>query len=135
MVRPATHRLDSFIARFFAAFDNRNGRVPTRQELDALFVEGAIILHAAAGATSVLSVAQFAEPRIALLTSGRLLDFHEWETTHSTQWFSQFAIRTSQYEKAGLLDAKPYDGGGTKLFQLAYLDGQWRIASLCWYDR
>lgn len=127
--------LDHLIARFFAAFDNRNGRIPRRQELTALFVEGAVIVHAAGGKTSALSVADFAEPRIALLTSGRLAGFHEWETTSSTQVFSPFAIRTSQYEKSGLLDSKPYGGGGTKIFQLVNLEGRWRIVSLCWYDR
>lgn len=128
------HGLDEFIARFFAAFDNRNGRVPAREELDDLFVNGAVILQTVGGKTSVSAVAEFAAPRIALLTSGRLVDFHEWETTSNTQAFANFAIRTSQYAKSGLLDSKTYEGGGTKLFQLVKLDGQWRIASLCWYD-
>ena len=48
--------------------------------------------------------------------------------------FGPFAVRTSQYSKSGTLDAKPYDGQGTKLFQLANLDSHWRIVSLCWYD-
>lgn len=127
--------LDRFIARFFAAFDNRHGRVPTRTELDALFLERAIILHHVGGKTTALTVAEFAEPRVALLASGRLRDFSEWETSHATQLFSTFALRTSQYAKSGILDSKPYEGTGTKLFQLAHLNGQWRIASLCWYDR
>jgi hypothetical protein len=28
----------------------------------------------------------------------------------------------------------PYEGQGTKLFQLANIGGEWRIVSLCWYD-
>ena len=83
---------------------------------------------------AVMTVAAFAEPRVALLTSGRLRDFHEWETTATTRVFSPFAVRTSHYAKSGILDAAPYAGRGTKLFQFAMIDGQWRIASLCWYD-
>lgn len=127
--------LDSFIARFFAAFDNRHGRIPTRAEIDALFIGSAVILQHAKGETKVMTVAEFADPRVALLTSGRLREFSEWETTHSTQMFHHFAIRTSKYEKSGLLDSAPYAGNGTKLFQLALINGEWRIASLCWYDK
>ena len=129
-----TSSLDSVIARFFEAFDNRRGRVPQRADLDVLFVEKAIILHNAAGKTVALTVSEFAEPRVALLTSGRLREFSEWETSNSTQVFSNFAVRVSQYAKSGLLDSMPYEGRGTKLFQLAHVDGHWRIASLCWYD-
>ena len=126
--------LDSFIERFFGAFNNRGGRVPTRNEFDTLFVENAVILQNVNGKTTVMTVSEFADPRVALLTSGRLREFAEWETANTTQVFSNFAIRTSQYSKQGMLDSMPYEGGGTKLFQLANLDGEWRIASLCWYD-
>lgn len=126
--------LDRFIARFFAAFDNRSGRVPTRTDLDAFFVKDAIILQHAGGKTATMTVASFAEPRVALLTSGRLVEFSEWETANTTQDFGNFANRISQYEKSGMLDAKPYGGRGTKLFQLVHLDSEWRIVSLCWYD-
>src|SRR5437868_3384253 len=58
--------LDGFIARFFAAFDNRQGRVPTRAEIDNLFLENAVILQHAKGETVVMTVAEFADPRLAL---------------------------------------------------------------------
>jgi len=125
---------DSLIARFFEAFDNRNGRIPDRADFDVLFIDNAVILHKTRGKIAVLTVAEFADPRVALLTSGRLRDFHEWETSSSTEVFSKFAVRVSQYEKSGELDSMPYGGRGTKLFQLVNVDGEWRIASLCWYD-
>lgn len=129
-----TTSLDSFIARFFGAFDNRSGRLPKRAEIDALFIENAVILHNAGDKTVVLTVSEFAEPRVALLTSGRLREFSEWETASTTQTFSNFAVRTSQYSKSGVLDSIPYEGRGTKLFQLANVNDQWQIVSLCWYD-
>src|SRR3954464_105942 len=129
-----TIALDELIARFFQAFDNRDSRVPKLADFDSLFIENAVILQSAQGKTAVMTLSDFAEPRVALLTSGRLRNFSEWETDNTTQLFGNFALRTSQYSKAGTLDAKPYGGNGTKLFQLANLDGQWRIVSLCWYD-
>lgn len=126
--------IDRLIARFFGAFDNRNGRVPACADIAALFVEGAVILYKAGTETSVLTIAEFAEPRVALLASGKLVDFHEWETTGTTKIFGAFAIRTSNYSKEGMLDSRRYEGQGVKLFQLANIDGDWRIASLCWYD-
>ncbi len=126
--------LNSFMGRFFGAFDNRQGRIPTRAEIDALFIETAVSLQHTKGETKVMTVAEFANPRVAILTSGRLREFSEWETTNSTQMFAHFAIRTSTYAKSGLMDSAPYEGTGTKLFQLAHLNGEWRIVSLCWYD-
>jgi hypothetical protein len=126
--------LDRFIARFFGAFDNRNGRVPTRAELDALFMPNAVIVQQVKRETVVMTVSQFADPRVALLTSGRLVEFCEWETDSTTQVFGNFATRTSQYAKSGTLEGKPYEGRGTKLFHLVQLNGEWRVISLCWYD-
>ncbi|MGH8373016.1 MAG: DUF4440 domain-containing protein [Gammaproteobacteria bacterium] len=126
--------IDRLIARFFGAFDNCNGRVPAYADIAALFIEGAVILYKAEPGTSILTVDEFSEPRVALLASGNLIDFHEWETTSTTKIFGEFAIRTSNYSKQGMLDSHPYEGHGVKLFQLANMDGGWRIASLCWYD-
>jgi len=128
------NRIDSLIRRFFGAFDNRSGRVPKRGDFDDLLIRNAVILQRTQGKTLVMTVPEFVEPRVALLTSGRLVDFHEWETDSNTQVFSSFAVRTSRYSKSGILDSQPYGGEGTKLFQLAEQDGQWRIVSLCWYD-
>src|SRR5262245_36598295 len=107
--------LNAFVSRFFGAFDNRNGRIPMRSDFDALFVEKAIIRHTAAGKTVSMTVSEFADPRVALLTSGRLREFSEWETSNVTQVSSNFAVRTSQYSKSGVMDSKPYEGSGTKL--------------------
>jgi len=41
---------------------------------------------------------------------------------------------TRRYSKSKMLDSRPYEGRGTKLFQLASVGGVWKIASLSWYD-
>ena len=81
------------------------------------------------------SVADFWAPRNELLTNGRLVDFHEWETGADTSIEMGIASRQSSYEKAGLLDDLPYTGEGIKMFQFAMTENGWRIASLFWEDR
>lgn len=126
--------IDELIRAFFGAFDNRDGRVPTSAEIAALFLDDAVILQSVAGEMKRMTVAGFAEPRVALLTSGKLRDFHEWETSDTTSVHGKFAVRISGYSKSGTLESRPYGGQGTKLFQLARMDDGWRIASLCWFD-
>lgn len=127
--------LDRFIGEFYGAFDNRNGRVPTREGIADLFVKNAVILSRAGGETTESTVEEFTEPRVTLLTSGRLREFSERERESSTRIFEAFAVRISEYSKSGRMDSLPYEGEGTKLFQLAHVGGRWRIVSLCWFDR
>ena len=127
--------IDELIHAFFGAFDNRNGRVPTSTEIASLFVADAAIMQAVQGEMRRMTIAEFAEPRVSLLTSGRLRDFHEWETSDTTSVHGGFAVRVSAYSKSGTLESRPYGGRGTKLFQLARMEDGWRIVSLCWFDQ
>lgn len=130
----ATGDIDAVIGRFFAAFDNRNGRAPTLAELASLFSAKAVVVNSVGGIAQVSSVEEFAKPRIELLNGGTLRNFHEWETAATTEVFAGIATRTSRYEKSGLQNGSPYDGSGTKLFHLVRLDGGWRISALSWTD-
>lgn len=126
--------IDALVASFFAAFDNRKGKVPAARDFEALFGPSALIVtHGAAGPQAATPRA-FVEPRIALLTSGELVDFHEWETESRTTIDGSLAIRRSRYAKDGSHHAKPYTGTGTKHFQLARLEQGWRIMALSWID-
>jgi len=131
----STTTIDGLIHAFFGAFDNRNGRVPTSAEIAALFIADAVILQEMQAEMRRMTVAEFAEPRVKLLTSGSLRDFHEWETSNTTSEHGRFAVRVSAYSKSGTLESKSYGGKGTKLFQLVRMDDGWRIASLCWFDQ
>lgn len=126
--------IDELIASFFAAFDNRNGARPTLSEILVCFAEKAVIARSGASDTQLYSAMEFAVPRIELLESGTLLDFHESEDSSSTSILGKLAIRTSRYRKAGVLRGAPYHGAGTKCFQLVFLDHGWRILSLAWAD-
>lgn len=133
-MRDAQADIDALIAAFYAAFDNRAGRRPTLEQVTTLFVAQASITVWRDGATDTWSPDAFAAPRIALLTGGGLVDFHEWETRSSTQVVDGIAARSSRYAKRGVLDGAEYAGQGTKFFHLARTAAGWRIAALAWVD-
>lgn len=129
-----THEIDQVIAAFFAAFDNRGSAAPGLAALPALFLPGAIIVKRASGVAESMTVDQFIAPRAALLTGGRLVDFHEWETEAETSLADGLALRVSRYRKAGLMDGAAMAGGGRKHTSLVRTNAGWRIASVTWED-
>lgn len=126
--------IDDLIRAFFSLFDNRGGRVPLQVEITDLFAEKAVIAKHHGGQCELYSPAEFAQPRVALLKSGALIDFHEWEEEFSTHIVGEIAARTSRYAKSGLHNGAPYAGSGTKFFQLAKFARGWRIVALTWID-
>jgi hypothetical protein len=126
--------IDTLIARFFAAFDNRDDAVPRLDAIIDCFAPRAVIVCRSASVTAIDTPLEFAQPRIELLTRGALRDFHEYETSSDTSVFAGIAVRISRYGKRGRLDGSDYAGTGTKCFQLVELDGSWRIAALAWVD-
>jgi len=126
--------IEALVARFFAAFDNRNGTTPRLADLVTCFTDKATIVRASADGAEQYTVMEFAMPRIRLLTEGALVDFHESETSATTQMHAGIAIRTSRYTKSGMLDGGEYQGSGTKYFQFADIDAGWRITALAWVD-
>jgi hypothetical protein len=130
----AQGKIDALVARFFSAFDNRDGATPHLSNLEDCFTDKATIVRRSGEGAELYTVKEFALPRIKLLTQGALLDFHEREISSTTQIFDGIATRTSRYGKSGLLDGKDYSGSGTKCFQLVDLGSDWRIATLAWVD-
>jgi hypothetical protein len=130
----AQREIDALVARFFSAFDNRDGAVPRLADLINCFTEKATIVRRSDSGAELYTVREFAIPRIKLLTEGALLCFHESEISSKTQIFDGIATRTSRYSKSGLLNGNSYGGSGTKCFQLVDLSIGWRIASLAWVD-
>jgi hypothetical protein len=126
--------IDKLVAGFFSAFDNRNGVAPGLSTLLGYFAEKAVIARSSGLDVQLYTAAEFALPRIELLSGGTLVNFHEAETSSTTNIFGAIAMRTSRYRKAGLLNGSPCVGVGTKSFQLVALGSGWRIASLAWAD-
>ncbi len=126
--------IDSLIRRFFAVFDNRNGRTPLAEEMIELFAEKSVIAKHSNGQCDLYSAEEFAKPRLALLSGGGLTEFHEWEETSSTQVARDIATRSSRYAKSGLYTGEAYAGTGTKFFHLARFASGWLIVALSWID-
>ena len=130
----AQREIDALVAKFFSAFDNRDGATPDLADLVNCFADKAVIVRRSETGAELYTVREFAIPRIKLLTQGGLLHFHEWEISSETQIFNGLAIRASRYRKSGLLDGNDYKGSGTKCFQLVDPGNGWRIAALAWVD-
>ncbi|MFN8587141.1 MAG: DUF4440 domain-containing protein [Candidatus Eisenbacteria bacterium] len=125
--------IDELVARFYSAFEN-TVEAPKHSDVAACFVEGARIVRCASGGPEFYSVAEFAAPRIALLSGGGLTGFSERETSAATERIGGVASRTSRYAKSGMLHGEAYAGSGTKWFHLVRLSEGWRISALSWID-
>ncbi|BDH13168.1 DUF4440 domain-containing protein [Streptomyces hygroscopicus] len=126
--------IDVVTAEFFEAFDNRGGKAADVARIRRLVLPGGVIVKAGPEFT-VYTVNEFIEPRLRLLTDGRLVDFSEWETSERTEIAGDIASRFSEYRKSGTLDGEPFDGGGTKTIQFVRTSEGWRISALAWYDQ
>ncbi|MBL8297708.1 MAG: hypothetical protein JNN30_05095 [Rhodanobacteraceae bacterium] len=126
--------IQALTARFFAVFDNRRGRAPSAEEFTGIFAPGAVIASHREGEPTLSSPREFVLPRIDLLRSGALVNFHEWETSAETEVSGTLAVRRTRYEKKGLLHGAPYGGTGTKHFQFTKLAGAWLILAISWVD-
>ncbi|MEK8034146.1 hypothetical protein AACH06_25250 [Ideonella sp. DXS29W] len=135
MTNGAPTGIDALMAHFYAAFDNREGRMPQADDMCRLFIAGALITQFRQdGHIDSVSPEDFVRPRIRMLTDGTLSSFHEWEDGATTQAWGRVASRHSRYAKQGLLNGRPYQGIGHKLFQLVETPMGWRIASMSWID-
>lgn len=126
-------KIDALIGVFFSAFDNRGAAPELRRVIDC-FTDKAVIACRSKGQATFHTPLEFALPRIELLASGALLDFHEHETSESTSIVDGIASRTSRYSKVGKLNGEHYSGAGTKFFHLVEVGGDWRISSIAWVD-
>jgi hypothetical protein len=126
--------IDALAARMYAAFCNRDGRVPDLDGLREVFLPECVIAKAIPGQEQVQALDGFIDQRRPLLTQGRLVDFAEWETDARTWIAGNIAGRASLYEKSGVLDGTPFRARGAKQMQFVRLDGRWWIAALGWDD-
>ena len=134
MAREDDNAIDSLAARMYAAFDNRDHRVPDLDSLREVFLPQCTICKAIPGQEQVQSLDEFIEQRRPLLTQGRLVDFSERETDSRTWIAGNTASRRSLYEKSGVLDGTPFHTRGAKQMQFVRLHGRWWISALAWDD-
>ena len=126
--------VEALATRMYAAFANRDGRIPDLDGLREVFLPQSTICKAIPGQEQVQTLDEFIEQRRPLLTQGRLVDFAEWETDSRTWIVGNIASRESLYEKSGVLDGTPFRTRGAKQMQFVRIDGRWWIGALAWDD-
>lgn len=126
--------IDETAATFFDAFTNEGGSARVDTLYDICLAE-AVIVNATTPAAAVYSLSEFVEPRRELLSSGRLVDFREYEVSQQTIVHDRIAHRTVQYEKSWIENGERRSGAGMKLLSFVCTDDGWKIASVLWQDR
>ncbi|MEV0124712.1 DUF4440 domain-containing protein [Streptomyces sp. NPDC050703] len=127
--------IDTLTAEFFGSFDNRDGGTADVARLRRLMLPGGVIA-VTAPAYRVFTVEEFIGPREELLAEGgRVREFHEWEVSARTDIHGDIASRFGEYAKAGIMDGKPFEGGGMKTIQFVRTPEGWRISAFAWHDR
>lgn len=130
----AASATSSLLAAFFAAVSFDEGAEPAYDGLHALFVERGLLVRAATGVPEAAGVREFIEPRRALVRSGRLKRFREWEISAREQAFGNVAHRFSVYGKSALLDGVATEARGMISTQFVRGPQGWRITVMAWDD-
>jgi hypothetical protein len=82
----------------------------------------------------ISTVAQFIAPRQALVNSGELTRFKEWELSETTQIFGNIAHRYSVYGKAGTQGGKAFEARGVISTQFVKTPQGWKMSAMAWDD-
>ena len=107
---------------------------PNIDVLYDLFLPSATIVKTVGGIVEAYDVRGFVEPRRALLTSGAVEDFKEFEISSETDVFGNIAQRFSRYGKTWRAGGVEESGIGVKSIHFARTAAGWRIAALIWDD-
>ena len=118
---------------FFRAVSFEPGQRPGYDAIKGLFVPGGLLIKAI-GAPEVATVEQFIAPRLALVESGALTEFHESERSGETQEFGNVAQRWSVYDKRGVQDGVAFAAVGRISTQFVRTPSGWLITAMAWDD-
>lgn len=137
-VQPATGRDQEAIAAllrtFFGAFTSGADSAVRLDELRGVFLPQAVIVRTCGDEPAVDGVESFIAPRQALLSSGRLVDFIEWELRGETHIFGDIAQHLCSYAKAGVQDGMPFTARGMKTLHFVRTTAGWRVSAVAWDD-
>ena len=126
--------ITALVGTFFGAFTSGAGSANRLAELRAVFLPQAVIVRTCGDEPAVDGVESFIAPRQALLTSGRLVDFSEWELRGETHVFGDIAQHFCSYAKAGVQDGMPFAARGMKTLHFVRTAAGWRISAAAWDD-
>ena len=126
--------INNHTKQFFNLFDNTDHKIPDWTIAQKICIPEIIIIKKTGLTEVVYNLANFIEPRKAILSDGTLTNFQEQELEEETQIRGHIAQRRSRYQKSGNLSGKLFVETGTKLFQFIKTNHGWRINSLVWED-
>lgn len=126
--------LDGLAAAFFEAVSFEPGGRPPYARIHGLFIADGLLIKNTASTPEISSVAEFIAPRQALVDSGALTRFREWELSETTQVFGNIAHRYSAYGKAGTQNGQPFEARGVISTQFIKTPEGWKMSAMAWDD-
>jgi len=126
--------LDGLSTRFFRAVSFEPGGKPAYDDIHSLFIPAGLLIKNTASTPEISTIAGFIAPRQALVDSGALTRFKEWELSEITQVFGNIAHRYSAYGKAGTQDGKAFEARGVISTQFIKTPGGWKMSAMAWDD-
>jgi hypothetical protein len=137
LTRPSAADIDEIaqvVRTFFAAFTSGPDCLARLDALRGRFLPQAVIVRTCGLEPAVYDVESFIAPRADLLSTGTLVDFHEWELSGQTEVFGDIAHHFCGYAKSGVQDGVPFTARGMKTMQLVRTAAGWRISAVAWDD-
>jgi hypothetical protein len=122
------------LAAFFEAVSFNPGERPGYDAISGLFIEGGMLIKNSGELPEISTVEQFVAPRQALVDSGELSEFQEFEIAGISQIFGNVAHRYSTYGKHGVTNGVQFDGRGVITTQFIRTPVGWQISSMAWDD-
>lgn len=122
------------VRTFFAAFTSGPDSAARLDELRGILLPEAVVVRTCGGEPTAYDVDGFIAPRAALLSSGTLTDFREWELDGRTEVFGDVAQHFCSYAKGWTQDGRARTGRGMKSIQLVRTGAGWRISAVAWDD-
>ena len=122
------------VRTFFAAFTSGPDSAARLDDLRAILLPQAVVVRTCGGEPTAYDVDGFIAPRAALLSSGDLTDFREWEIDGRTEVFGDVAQHFCRYAKSWTQDGQAHTGRGMKSIQLVRTGDGWRISAAAWDD-
>jgi hypothetical protein len=126
--------LDRLTAEFFHAVSFESGEIPPYENIQTLFIEAGLLIKNSATTPEISTVRQFVAPRQAMVASGELTRFREFELSETTEIFGNIAHRFSAYEKSGTLKGLSFQARGMISTQFVLTPAGWKMSAMAWDD-
>jgi hypothetical protein len=126
--------LDRLMIAFFRAVSFEPGGTPAYDSIHALFIAQGLLIKSTPFAPEICTLAQFIEPRRAMVLSAELTRFHEAEEGETTQVFGHVAQRFSAYVKSGTTKGVAFKARGMICTQFVRMPDGWKMSAMAWDD-